>query len=57
MNNQRDFHLISSNDTAARPSYDFNKMKIDGTVYKNDVISSILTVIRRNICMIIKKFM
>ena len=38
MNNQRDFHLISSNDTVARPSYDFNKMKIDGTIYKNDVI-------------------
>lgn len=38
MNNQRDFHLISSNNSAARPSYDFNKMKIDGTIYKNDVI-------------------
>lgn len=38
MNEERDFRLVSSNGTSARPSYNFNKMKIDGVTYKNDVI-------------------
>ena len=37
MDTNRDFRLVSS-DGAARPSYDFNKMKIDGTTYRNEVI-------------------
>ena len=38
MSDVKDFRLVSS---AARPSLDFNKMKIDGKTFKNDVILNV----------------
>ena len=36
----KDFRLVTTTNTA-RPSHDFNKMRIDGTVFKNDVTLNI----------------
>lgn len=36
----KDFRLVTSTNTA-RPSHEFNKMRIDGTVFKNDVTLNI----------------
>ena len=36
----KDFRLVTSTNTA-RPSHDFNKMRIDGTVFKDDVTLNI----------------
>ena len=33
----RDFRLVASNELVQRPSIDFNKMRIDGKMYRDDV--------------------
>ena len=40
MSDIKDFRLITS-DNSARPSHDFNKMRIDGTVFRDDVTLNI----------------
>lgn len=40
MSDTRDFRLVASNDSA-RPSHDFNKMRINGKVFKDDVTLNI----------------
>lgn len=37
MTDKKDFHLVASSNNSARPSLDFNQLRIDGTKYKNDV--------------------
>ena len=37
MADTKDFRLIASNSDTARPSLDFNKLRIDGTMFRDDV--------------------
>lgn len=39
-----DIRLVSSDGTKKRPSYDFNKMRISGTIYKDDVFLDIKSI-------------
>lgn len=37
----KDFRLVASSNSTARPSLDFNKLRIDGTIFKDDVIMNV----------------
>ncbi len=37
----KDFRLVASSNTTARPSLDFNKLRIDGTIFKDDVTMNV----------------
>lgn len=47
MDNVKDFRLIASNETA-RPSKEFNKLRIDNKIYRDDVIINTSTFNQRN---------
>lgn len=44
----RNFNIVSANESIARPSLDFNKMTIDGKIYRDDVTINTSSFDRRN---------
>lgn len=47
LENTKDFRLVASNETA-RPSIDFNKLRIDGKMYRDDVTINTSAFEKRN---------
>ncbi len=46
LSDTKDFRLVASNETA-RPSKDFNKLRIDGKMYRDDVTMNTSSYLRR----------
>ena len=46
MSDTKDFRLVASNETA-RPSKDFNKLRIDGKMYRDDVTMNTSSYLKR----------